>query len=96
MHVLVLGASYIRRLKERVEKKQKGFERNVGLKECMARFKGIGGRIAQNVVEEDIKTVEILRPDIIILNIASNDLCRRGQTVPKDGKRILFLAYRLR
>ena len=95
MHVLVLGASYVRRLKERIEKQEKGFETNLGLNECTVRFKGIGGRTVQNVVDDDIETVEILRSDIVILNIASNDLCRRGQTVQKVTKRILFLIDRL-
>ena len=74
VRVLILGHSFIRRLRE-------FFASHVSLntnfllaKYCEIKWHGIGGRTVSKVRAFDLGIVEIFRPDIVILQLGSNDL----------------------
>ena len=78
--VLILGHSFVRRLCHDLET---GFDQradvNINL-ECTAMvfMHGVGGRTVPKLCQFDLHVVKRLSPDIIILEIGTNDLTRNG------------------
>ena len=76
--VLVLGHSFVRRLREFVA--QTHFEGTYYLnfelsKVCSVLFHGIGGRTVDNTIKYDLDNIRSTAPHIVILELGSNDLC---------------------
>ena len=81
--VLILGHSFVRRLCHDLET---GFDQradlNFNLKGTAVVFlHGLGGRTAPKLCMFDLHVVKQLSPDIIILEIGTNDLTRVGPEV---------------
>ena len=76
--VLILGASHVRRLAEHAHDtnlQSSGFSPNLNLKQCNLQFFGIGGRTVKKLRKFDLHVVRRFKPDVIFLQIGSNDLC---------------------
>lgn len=80
-----MGHSYVRRLKEFIEKGSEGhFTDTLNIENtCSVHWHGVGGRTIQKVVQYDTPIITSLSPDILVLEIGSNDLCRR-RSKPKE------------
>ena len=83
--ILILGHSFIRRLA--------GFLQNRGHEHLMAKlsslgsvnFHGVGGCTIAKVRKFDLSIIRRLRPDIIVLELGSNDLTKLpAQTVGSE------------
>ena len=80
--VLILGHSFVRRfaafIAQGVDKRVKN---NLDLAEsAQLAFQGVGGRTVDKINVFDLQRVRKVQPDIVILEIGSNDLC------PRDAK----------
>ena len=86
--VLILGHSFVRRLN--VFLHQSHDRRTVSdfhLSSVDLSFLGVGGRTVPKTLQFDIAKVKALQPEIIILELGSNDLCsvgRRPESVGSD------------
>ena len=83
--VLIFGHSFIRRLAEYAIRTF-GIYHNLGLDYNIANvhFHGIGGLTAERARYEDLHTIARYRPDLIYIELGSNDLCNvnnRPETV---------------
>ena len=75
--VLILGHSFIRRLRDYITSSQDhGCNAKFGIStpEFFCKWHGVGGRTIAKVVKYDLGVVKDFGPDIIILQIVSNDL----------------------
>ena len=91
--VLIFGHSFVRRLHDDLVK---GFDSHAkqnfnlagsGVYVCL---KGTGGRTVEKVRKYDISAIASIQPDIIILELGTNDLCHLSPEVV--GSRIEELA----
>ena len=91
--VLIFGHSFVRRLHDDLVK---GFDSRAkqnfnlagsGVYVCL---KGTGGRTVEKVRKYDISAIASIQPDIIILELGTNDLCHLSPEVV--GSRIEELA----
>ena len=73
--VMVIGHSFVRRL-EQFMLERYGFNHNMGFSFNTAEimFRGIGGRTVDRLESHDLPMVEHFRPDIVYLEIGTNDL----------------------
>ena len=70
--MLVLGSSHVRRLSNSFEQVSLSGSFNIdGVKPF---FRGIGGRLARDIMSEDDFVVELLKPDFCFLVCGGNDL----------------------
>lgn len=80
--VMVLGHSFVRRLASDLDR---GFDerttKDFGLNQCYIRMFGVGGRTVEKLRKYDLKSVTSLRPDIVLLEIGTNDLSTRSPVV---------------
>ena len=75
--VLILGHSFIRSLRDHITSSQDhGYNAKLGIStpEYFCRWHGVGGRTIAKVVKYDLGAVKDFGPDIIILQLGSNDL----------------------
>ena len=73
--VLVLGDSFIRRLPLFLERNSSVFSVCLNLSSrAVIRWHGIGGRTVPKTLQHDLSVVQSFRPDIVILQLGSNDL----------------------
>ena len=73
--VLVLGDSFIRRLREFVLGAPINFSVNFHLTHCaVIKWHGIGGRTSTKMIQYDLHVIESFNPDIVIIQLGSNDL----------------------
>lgn len=73
--VLIFGHSFVRRLahdldRSRIERGSKTFD----VREIVVHMHGVGGRTVKKLLDFDLSFVAKLKPEIIILEIGSNDL----------------------
>jgi len=77
--VLVLGHSFVRRFQFFL---YEGLDSRtfpgLDLSSVEINFLGIGGRTVAKILAFDLDHVRALRPDIVVLEIGSNDLCEAG------------------
>lgn len=72
---LVLGHSFVRRLSEDLDKDfDPRAKKNYDLNHLVVRMKGVGGRTILKVRQHDLPTVHRFQPDILILELGTNDL----------------------
>ena len=73
--ILILGHSFIWRLEEYMLKSF-GFHHNMGFSYGTAEifFRGTGGRTCDRLISDDLPVVDELRPDIVYLEVGTNDL----------------------
>ena len=75
--VLILGHSFIRRLRDHITSSQDGgYNAKFAIltPEFICKWHGVGGRTIAKVVKYDLGVVKDFGPDIIILQLGSNDL----------------------
>ena len=92
---LVLGHSFVSRFK--VFLKREEFSKNLNLDDtCRVFFSGIGGRTVEKIMRFDLEKLYVLQPQIVILEIGSNDLCDVAVDPEAIGSQIMTLINRLR
>ena len=85
--VLVLGDSYIRRLREFVLGAPQHFNVNFHVTyRAVIKWHGIGGRTITKTIQHDLHVIESFNPDIVIIQLGSNDLT--GETALRVGSAI--------
>ena len=73
--VLILGHSFIRRLREFISTHSDDFHVNFSLAaSAVTRLHGVGGRTVAKTLQFDLPVVSSFRSDIVILQLGSNDL----------------------
>ena len=75
---LVLGHSFVRRLKEFAAHNHSDgtYDLNLGLSNvCSVIFHGIGGRTVDKMIRNDLDKIRSAAPNIVVLELGSNDLC---------------------
>ena len=78
--VLILGQSFIKRLREDLESGFHGVAKpNFGLQGSVTvHLFGVGGRTMSKVQKHDLHVVSLVAPDIVLLEIDTNDLSHRA------------------
>lgn len=73
--ILVLGHSFVQRLHKFVLRSHSGLNENFNLSEpIILKWLGVGGRTVDKVRHYDMQAVRAFRPDIVILQLGTNDL----------------------
>ena len=92
---LVLGHSFVRRLKAFANKNRSS--RNLNLEDtCRVFLSGIGGRTVDKLMRFDLAKLHVLQPNVVVLEISSNDLCDISSDPETVGSTIITLIDRLR
>jgi len=87
--VLVLGHSFIRRLRDFIVKNAPDYHLNLNLTDSVTvQWHGVGGRTIAKVRQFDLGEVIRFRPDIVFLQIGTNDLVQRGMSPLTVGSAI--------
>ena len=87
--VLILGHSFIRRLRDFIEKRPTDYDLNFGLKDSLSvHWQGVGGRTVPKLVKFDLNVVRQVQPDIVFLQVGTNDLTVKGMTPLTVGSAI--------
>ena len=73
--VLVLGDSFIRRLRQFVLNAPQNYSVDFHFTHCaVIKWHGIGGRTVTKTVEHDLHVIKSFEPDIVLIQLGSNDL----------------------
>ena len=91
--VLVLGHSFVRRLREFAGQNHSGgpYDLNLGLSNiCSIIFHGIGGRTVD--LKNDLDKIRSAAPNIVVLELGSNDLCDKDSDPETIALSIVALA----
>lgn len=75
---LVLGHSFVRRLKEFAAQNHSDgpYDLNLGSSNvCFIVFHGIEGRIVDKMIRNDLDKIRSAAPNVVVLELGSNDLC---------------------
>ena len=92
---LVLGHSFVRRFKAFVNRTKSS--RNLNLDDtCRVFLSGIGGRTVDTLMQFDLAKLQVLQPNVVVLEIGSNDLCDISSDPEAVGSLIITLINRLR
>ena len=76
--VLILGHSFIRRLRDFIIKNCPTYNLNLNINaSATIHWHGVGGRTIDKVRRFDLTEVERFKPDVVFLQIGTNDLTRR-------------------
>ena len=76
--VLILGHSFIRRLRDFIIKNSPTYNLNLNINASVTiHWHGVGGRTIDKVRRFDLTEVERFKPDVVFLQIGTNDLTRR-------------------
>lgn len=81
--VLILGHSFVKRLRQDLESGFHGLAKpDFGLKgSATVHLFGVGGRTVSKVQQHDLHVVSLVAPDIVLLEIGTNDLSHRAPEV---------------
>jgi len=94
--VLILGHSFVRRFQFFL---YEGLDSRtfpgLDLSSVEIHFLGIGGRTVAKILAFDLDHVRALQPDIVVLEIGSNDLCEAGHRPETVGSSIESLVCKL-
>lgn len=75
---LLLGHSFVRRMTEFIDRNQKDGTYtctfNLG-STCTVKMIGIGGRTVDKLIKNDLQDIRDTAPNVVIMDIGSNDLC---------------------
>jgi len=87
--VLILGHSFIRRLRQFVEEHSSEFKLDFRITEpAVVRWHGVGGRTVAKCKRLDLHVVCAFKPDVVFLQLGTNDLTCRGMTALTVGSEI--------
>ena len=74
--VMILGHSFVRRLSDDLENHfDDRAKSNFDLEDVKVRLFGVGGRTVEKIKQFDVANVSHFAPDIVVLEIGTNDLC---------------------
>ena len=74
--VMILGHSFVRRLSGDLEQHfDDRAKSNFHLKDVKVHLFGVGGRTVNKITQFDVPNVSRFGPDVVILEIGTNDLC---------------------
>ena len=93
--VPVLGHSIVRRLREFAAENHSGgpYDLNLGLSNiCSIIFHGIGGRTVDKMIKDDLDKIRSAAPNIVVLELGSNDLCDKDSDPETIALSIVALA----
>ena len=77
---LILGHSFVRRFKEYVSKgNDDRVKRDLDLHITNMHIYGVGGRTIQKLIKYDLHMLSTVKPDIVILELGTNDLASNGK-----------------
>jgi lysophospholipase L1-like esterase len=88
VRVLILGHSFVRRLREFITQHDPEYDLTLGLEHITVRWHGVGGRTIAKLNAFDLTVVEDFKPDIVFLQIGSNDLTQRNMSHISVGSRL--------
>ena len=75
--VLILGHSFISRLQEYIGGNA-ALDANLHiLEDIELKWHGVGGRTVLKTVQFDLSVVELFKPDIVLIQLGTNDLSQR-------------------
>ena len=87
--VLILGHSFIRRLRDFIIKNSPTYNLNLNINASVTiHWHGVGGRTIDKVRRFDLTEVERFKPDVVFLQIGTNDLTHRGSSPASVGSAI--------
>ena len=87
--VLILGHSFIRRLRDFIIRNSPTYNLNLNINTPVTiHWHGVGGRTIDKVRRFDLTEVERFKPDVVILQIGTNDLTRRRSSPASVGSAI--------
>ena len=92
---LVLGHSFVRRLKDFAAQNHSDgpYDLNLRLSNvCSIIFLGIGGRTVDKLIRNDLDKIRSAAPNIVVLELGSNDLCDKGSDPETIALSIVALA----
>ena len=92
---LVLGHSFVRRLKDFAAQNHSDgpYDLNLGLSNvCSIIFHGIGGRTVDKLIRNDLDKIRSASPNIVVLELGSNDLCDKDSDPETIALSIVALA----
>ena len=92
---LVLGHSFVRRFKAFVNRTKSSWNLNLD-DTCRVFLSGIGGRTVDTLMQFDLAKLQVLQPNVVVLEIGSNDLCDISSDPEAVGSLIITLINRLR
>ena len=75
---LILGHSFVRRMKDFLKSNagNSSFNEHFDLEHsCLVKLRGNGGRTVERLMRYDLRATRATKPDILVLEIGSNDLC---------------------
>lgn len=74
--ILILGHSFIRRLHNVLKQDNNSYTQQLGINHptIICKWHGVGGRTVHKVMKYDLDSVANFGPDIVILQLGSNDL----------------------
>ena len=76
---MILGHSFVRRLRADLERHfDDRAKTNFNLKDVNVRLFGVGGRTVKTIEQCDLANVSRFAPDVVILEIGTNDLCNEA------------------
>ena len=87
--VLILGHSFIKRLRRFIVQNTPDYQLNLNITDQISvQWLGVGGRTIAKVREFDLVEVSRFQPDIVYLEIGTNDLTQRGMSALTVGSAI--------
>ena len=87
--ILIMGHSFIRRLRDFIAKNPTDYYLNLGLNDRVSvHWHGVGGRTVKKLTTFDLNIVRQVQPDIVFLQIGTNDLTVKGMTPLTVGSAI--------
>ena len=95
---LVLGHSFVRRLKDVAAQNHSDgpYDLNLGLSNvCSIIFLGIGGRTVDKLIRNDLVKIRSAAPNVVILQLGSNDLCDKDSDPETIALSVVALAVLL-
>jgi lysophospholipase L1-like esterase len=91
--ILILGHSFIERLEKYLCKQDGCFNNfNLEFSNAIVEMLGTGGRTVKKTRYNDLKRVEQSRPDIVYIELGTNDLCRKYNSPHKIASELHELA----
>lgn len=91
--VLILGHSFIRRLKDFIHRNSQLSE-DFHIPHVILKWHGIGGRTIRKVIRYDLRVVREYKPNIVILQLGTNDLTTlHATTVGSEIDELVRLLY---
>ena len=75
---LILGHSFVRRMKVFLKNNAENSSLNEHFdleNSCIVKLRGNGGHTVERLMRYDLRATRVTKPDILVLEIGSNDLC---------------------